>query len=58
MTGRAMETKKHSAPYPAAEKARQGRIVLTTPLRKAIFLSGLVAVVVLIAVLAFAASPG
>jgi hypothetical protein len=53
-----MEQEKHATRY-SAEKARQGRIVLTTPLRKAIFLSGLVVgFVVLVAVLAFALSPG
>ena len=33
------------APYPA-EKARGGEIVLRTPLRRAIFIGGLIAVVV------------
>ena len=33
--------------YPA-EKARQGRIVLTTPERRAIFIGGLIGMVVLI----------
>jgi hypothetical protein len=35
-----------ATPYPA-EKARQGRIVLNTPLRRGIFLSGLVGSVLL-----------
>jgi hypothetical protein len=34
-------------PYPA-EKARGGEIVLATPLRRAIFLSGLIGAVVLV----------
>jgi hypothetical protein len=33
------------APYPA-EKARGGEIILRTPLRRAIFIGGLIAVVV------------
>ncbi|HET7886875.1 MAG TPA: peptide ABC transporter permease [Bradyrhizobium sp.] len=37
-------------PYPA-EKARGGEIILTTPLRRAIFLSGLIGAVVLVFVL-------
>jgi hypothetical protein len=37
-------------PYPA-EKARGGEIVLNTPLRRAIFLSGLIGAVVLVIVL-------
>jgi hypothetical protein len=34
------------APYPA-EKARGGEIILRTPLRRAIFIAGLIAVVVI-----------
>ena len=37
-------------PYPA-EKARGGEIVLNTPLRRAIFLSGLIGAVVLVIIL-------
>lgn len=37
-------------PYPA-EKARGGEIVLNTPLRRAIFLSGLIGAVVLIVIM-------
>ncbi len=36
--------------YPA-EKARQGRIVLNTPLRKALFFGGLIAFVLLAVIL-------
>ena len=39
-------------PYPA-EKARGGEIILKTPARRAIFLSGLIGAVVLVLVLAF-----
>ena len=35
---------KDKPPYPA-EKARQGRIVLTTPLRRFIFIAGLIALI-------------
>jgi hypothetical protein len=38
-------------PYPA-EKARGGEIILNTPLRRAIFLAGLIGAVVLVVVLA------
>jgi len=41
------------APYPA-EKARGGEIILRTPLRRAIFIAGLVGAVVLGLLLAFA----
>jgi hypothetical protein len=34
-------------PYPA-EKARGGEIILTTPLRRAIFLGGLIGIFVLV----------
>ena len=37
-------------PYPA-EKARGGEIVLNTPLRRAIFLSGLIGAFVLVLIL-------
>ena len=37
-------------PYPA-EKARGGEIVLNTPLRRAIFLTGLIGAVVLIVIM-------
>jgi hypothetical protein len=37
-------------PYPA-EKARGGEIVLTTPLRRIIFLAGLIGAVVLVFIL-------
>ena len=37
-------------PYPA-EKARGGEIILNTPLRRAVFLAGLIAAVVLVLVL-------
>ena len=37
-------------PYPA-EKARGGEIILNTPFRRAIFLSGLIGTVVLVIVL-------
>jgi hypothetical protein len=39
-------------PYPA-EKARGGEIILNTPARRAIFLSGLIGAVVLAVVLMF-----
>lgn len=39
--------------YPA-EKARGGRIVLNTPARRAIFISGLIAIVLLVLFLAIA----
>ena len=39
------------APYPA-EKARGGEIILNTPLKRAIFISGLVGAVVLVLILA------
>lgn len=39
-------------PYPA-EKARGGEIILNTPARWAIFLSGLIGAIVLVLVLAF-----
>jgi hypothetical protein len=42
-------------PYPA-EKARGGRIVLRTPLRRAIFIGGLVGIVVLALILSWAAA--
>jgi len=42
-----------TAPYPA-EKARGGEIILRTPLRRAIFIAGLVGAVVLALLLAFA----
>lgn len=38
-------------PYPA-EKARGGEIILNTPLRRAVFLSGLIGAIVLVIVLA------
>jgi hypothetical protein len=38
-------------PYPA-EKARGGEIILNTPARRAIFLSGLIGAVVLVVILA------
>jgi hypothetical protein len=41
-------------PYPA-EKARGGEIILRTPLRRWIFVGGLVGIVVLLLVLRFAA---
>jgi hypothetical protein len=44
-----------SPPYPA-EKARGGVIVLRTPLRRAIFIAGLVGIVVLLLLLRFAAA--
>jgi hypothetical protein len=44
--GAAMDQK----PYPA-EKARGGEIVLTTPLRRIIFLAGLIGAVVLVFIL-------
>ena len=37
-------------PYPA-EKARGGEIILTTPLRRAIFLSGLIGAIALAVIL-------
>jgi hypothetical protein len=37
-------------PYPA-EKARGGEIVLTTPLRRVVFLSGLIGAIVLVVIL-------
>ena len=40
------------APYPA-EKARGGEIILRTPLRRMIFLGGLIAVAIVALVLAF-----
>jgi len=39
-------------PYPA-EKARGGEIVLTTPLRRWVFIAGLVGAAVLVLVLSF-----
>jgi hypothetical protein len=39
-------------PYPA-EKARGGEIILNTPARRAIFLSGLIGAVVLAVILMF-----
>ena len=39
-------------PYPA-EKARQGRIVLSTPVRRLIFFTGLAALVLLVLVSIF-----
>jgi hypothetical protein len=39
-------------PYPA-EKARGGEIILNTPARRAIFLSGLIGAIVLAVVLVF-----
>jgi hypothetical protein len=42
------------APYPA-EKARGGEIILRTPLRRLIFIGGLIAVGVVILLLAFCA---
>ena len=39
-------------PYPA-EKARGGEIILRTPLRRAIFIGGLIAVAVVVLALAF-----
>jgi hypothetical protein len=39
-------------PYPA-EKARGGEIILRTPLRRAIFIGGLIAAVVVALLLAF-----
>ena len=44
---------RQTAPYPA-EKARGGEIILRTPLRRAIFIAGLVGAVVLALLLAFA----
>ena len=43
-----------SSGYPA-EKVRQGRIVLNTPARRAIFIGGLAAIVLLVLFLALAA---
>jgi hypothetical protein len=40
------------APYPA-EKARGGEIILKTPLRRWVFIAGLVGAVVLVLVLSF-----
>jgi hypothetical protein len=39
-------------PYPA-EKARGGEIILNTPARRAIFVSGLIGAIVLVLVLVF-----
>jgi hypothetical protein len=39
-------------PYPA-EKARGGEIILRTPVRRAIFLAGLIGAVLLIVILSF-----
>jgi len=39
-------------PYPA-EKARGGEIILRTPLRRAIFIGGLIAVAIVAVLLAF-----
>ena len=44
----------NSGGYPA-EKARGGRIVLNTPARRAVFIGGLVAIVLLVLFLAIAA---
>ena len=41
------------APYPA-EKARGGEIILKTPLRRAIFVAGLLGAVALVVIFAFA----
>jgi len=41
-------------PYPA-EKARGGEIILRTPLRRAIFIGGLVGIFLLLLILALAA---
>ncbi len=41
------ELPERNRPVYSGEKARQGRIVLNTPLRRIIFLSGLVGIVVL-----------
>jgi hypothetical protein len=38
-------------PYPA-EKARGGEIILNTPLRRAVFLSGLIGAVALVIIIA------
>ena len=40
-------------PYPA-EKARGGEIILTTPLRRAVFLSGLIGAVALVIIVMLA----
>jgi hypothetical protein len=40
------------APYPA-EKARGGEIILNTPLKRAIFIAGLIGAPVLVLILAF-----
>ena len=40
------------APYPA-EKARGGEIILNAPLKRTIFIAGLVGAVVLVLILAF-----
>lgn len=42
-------------PYPA-ERARGGEIILNTPRRRAIFIGGLVGIVLLVIVLGFAAT--
>lgn len=44
-------------PYPA-EKASQGEIILRTPLRKAIFIGGLVGMVLLALILGMLAAAG
>lgn len=41
-----------TTPYPA-EKARGGEIILNTPLRRWVFISGLVGAVVLVLILGF-----
>jgi hypothetical protein len=41
-------------PYPA-EKARGGKIILRTPLRRTVFIGGLVGIAVLLLLLAFLA---
>ena len=46
-----------SEPYPA-EKASQGEIILRTPLRKAIFIGGLVGMVLLALILGMLAAAG
>ncbi|WP_274426136.1 peptide ABC transporter permease [Chelativorans sp. YIM 93263] len=48
-----MDEKRKPATYPAS-KARQGYVVLKTPLRRAIFFGGLIGLVVLSIVLALA----
>jgi hypothetical protein len=44
---------RQTAPYPAG-KVRDGAIILRTPLRRAIFITGLAGAVVLVLFLAFA----